>query len=278
MKDLYEDVTYKVSKLVTNSYSTSFSLGVWLLHHSIRRAIYSIYGFVRFADEIVDTFHENNKEKLLNEFEANYYKAYDEGISMNPILNAFQLTFKRYNIDDELIQAFLKSMRWDLHKFDYNEREIKEYIYGSADVVGLMCLKVFVDGDNNRYKELKPYAVRLGSAFQKVNFLRDLNADINQLHRTYFPILKHRPLNAETLSFIIDDITRDFNIARKGILMLPETSRTGVYTAYLYYLSLLRKIKKTQPQKIMESRIRISNLHKMVLLNQAYFSVKANLV
>ncbi|QQS51603.1 MAG: phytoene/squalene synthase family protein [Bacteroidota bacterium] len=278
MTGFYDEVTYKISKLVTNSYSTSFSLGVSLLDPIIRNDIFSIYGFVRFADEIVDTFHDTNKEKLLNDFEASYYLAYREGISLNPILHSFQLTVKKYQIDDALIQAFLKSMRYDLHKKEYDEKGIIEYIYGSADVVGLMCLKVFVYGDEQKYNELKPFAMRLGSAFQKVNFLRDLNNDVTELQRTYFPILRQKSLNHETLKNIIDDITKDFEEARLGILKLPKSSRTGVYTAYLYYLSLLRKIKRTKPKHIMESRIRISNFHKILLLNQAYFSVKANLV
>ncbi len=278
MTGFYDEVTYKISKLVTNNYSTSFSLGVSLLDSSIRKDIFSIYGFVRFADEIVDTFHDTNKEQLLNDFEESYYKAYQEGISLNPILHSFQLTVKKYQIDDALIQAFLTSMRYDLHKKEYDEKGIIEYIYGSADVVGLMCLKVFVYGNEEEYNELKPYAMRLGSAFQKVNFLRDLNNDVSELQRTYFPILRQKPLNQETLRTIIEDINDDFKQARLGILKLPKSARTGVYTAYLYYLSLLRKIKRTKPTRIMESRIRISNFHKILLLNQAYFSVKTNLV
>ncbi|HRP60883.1 MAG TPA: squalene/phytoene synthase family protein, partial [Vicingus sp.] len=213
-KQLFDQVSFKSSKLVTKEYSTSFSIAVNMLAPSIRDAIYSIYGFVRFADEIVDSFHEYNKVDLLNEFELEYYKAMTNDISLNPILNSFQQTVKKYNIPDELISAFMKSMRMDLHKNEYHtHQEYQEYIYGSADVVGLMCLKVFVNGDDQKYNELKDAAMSLGSAFQKVNFLRDLKDDVNDLSRTYFPGVNLKSLTPESKQLMIDEIEPDFKLA-----------------------------------------------------------------
>lgn len=276
--DLFTKVSYQCSKIVTQRYSTSFTLGIRMLDRSLRNPIFSIYGFVRFADEIVDSFHDFDKEKLLSEFEKEYYKAYQSGISLNPILHSFQHTVKRYKIDDELIQAFLNSMRSDLHKKEFDSREIDDYIYGSADVVGLMCLKVFVNGDEKRYEELKPHAMRLGSAFQKVNFLRDLNNDVNNLHRVYFPVLRQNDLTDEIKQEIIEEIKEDFRIAVVGIKRLPKTSKIGVYTAYVYYSKLMNRIEKATAQSILEKRIRVPNLIKFGLLGYCILSRKLRLV
>lgn len=276
MKKLFDEVSFKTSKIVTHKYSTSFSIGVRCLAPSIRDAIYSIYGFVRFADEIVDSFHEYDKEYLLNEFEKSYYKALEHGISMNPILNSFQHTVKKYTIDDELIQAFLNSMKSDLNKKNFNEQEIKEYIYGSAEVVGLMCLKVFVNGDNSVYEKLKPYAMRLGAAFQKINFLRDLRHDTQELYRTYFPILKHQPFDEKSKQIILNDIYTDYEQAMIGLRMLPSEARFGVYTAYLYYCKLTKIIQKTNAIELMNKRISVPSAQKLLLLCRAYLLNKVN--
>jgi phytoene synthase len=272
MKELFDIVSYKCSKVVTQQYSTSFSMGIKLLDKSIRNAIYSIYGFVRFADEIVDTFHDYDKEELLAQFESSYYSAFKSGISLNPILHSFQLTVNKYNIDDELIQAFLKSMKSDLSKKEFDTQEIKDYIYGSADVVGLMCLKVFVNGNEEIYADLKPYAMRLGSAFQKVNFLRDINNDIGQLHRVYFPILNENTLTNDIKKQIINDINEDYRIALIGIKKLPNSSRKGVYAAYLYYKKLTKKIENANANVLLEKRVRIPNFHKIRLLAYCYLN------
>jgi phytoene/squalene synthetase len=279
VKDFYDIVSYDCSKLVTQRYSTSFSLGTRLLTNSIRVHIYNIYGFVRFADEIVDSFHEFNKVDLLNRFEEDLMHAITNKISLNPILNSFQFTLREKKIDKELIQAFLKSMRMDLSKNNYKTKEeYDDYIYGSADVVGLMCLKVFVDGDNSKYDKLKPYAMSLGSAFQKVNFLRDLNADFKNLNRTYFPNLKISNFDEQSKSIIINEIEKDFNHALKGIFMLPESSRLGVYTAYKYYRKLLSKLKSTPSIKIQSARIRVPNYQKMGVLAQSFLKFHLNLI
>ncbi|NNC70489.1 MAG: phytoene/squalene synthase family protein [Flavobacteriaceae bacterium] len=280
MKPLFDQVSKDCSRLVTKSYSTSFSIAVKMLAPSIRPAIYNIYGFVRFADEIVDSFHDYKKEELLSQFEKDYYEAYSKGISMNPILNAFQQTVKEYNIDDHLVQAFLESMKADLNKTVYKTKEeFDAYIYGSADVVGLMCLKVFVNGDQEKYNELKKAAMRLGSAFQKVNFLRDLKDDYEFLNRSYFPNIDLKSLNAEDKKDIISDIENDFNYAFKnGILKLPMEAKFGVYTAYRYYIKLLKKLKKVPSSKIMEQRIRISNPMKLNLLARSYVKYKLKLI
>lgn len=276
MDKLFTDVSYRTSRLVTSAYSTSFSIGVRCLHPSIRDAIYSIYGFVRVTDEIVDTFHEYNKEKLLTDFERAYYEALEEGISLNPILNSFQETVRKYSISDELVQAFLKSMKSDLYKTKFSETEIKEYIYGSADVVGLMCLKVFVNGDEAQYEKLKPYAMRLGSAFQKINFLRDLKHDSIDLNRTYFPVLKTEPFNENTKNIILNDVLEDFRVALIGIRQLPITANLGVYTAYLYYKSLTKRIQRAQAEQILQERISVPNYEKIFLLCKAYTNTKFN--
>ena len=280
MKELFDSVSDGCSKLVTKKYSTSFSLAVNMLSPKIRTDIYNIYGFVRFADEIVDTFHNYDKELLMANFERDYYVAIEQGISLNPILNSFQKTVKRYNIPDEMVQAFLKSMKADLHKTQYETKaEYDEYIYGSADVVGLMCLKVFVDGDNKRYEELKDAAMRLGSAFQKVNFLRDLKDDFEVLNRSYFPNINLGELDAASKQIIIDEIEADFDYAyNNGILKLPVEAKFGVYMAYRYYRRLLKKLKAVPSEKIMDTRIRISDPMKINLLARSYVKYKLNII
>lgn len=279
MKQLFDDVSIDCSKIVTKSYSTSFSMAVKMLSPTIRNPIYCIYGFVRFADEIVDTFHDYNKTELIEKFESDYYKAYSDGISLNPILNSFQAVVKKYNITDDLIQAFLKSMKLDLHKSEYTDSEYKEYIYGSADVVGLMCLKVFVNGDQEKYNELKDAAMRLGSAFQKVNFLRDLKDDYEQLNRSYFPNIDLNALDAKSKASIIADIESDFQYALKnGIMKLPVEAKFGVYTAFRYYRRLLKKLNKIPYSKIIETRVRISNPMKINLLARSYVKYKLKLI
>tara|TARA_B100001758_G_scaffold198869_1_gene177176 strand:+ start:72 stop:905 length:834 start_codon:yes stop_codon:yes gene_type:complete len=272
MISLFNNISQEFSKQVTIKYSTSFSLATKTLDSSIRNHIYNIYGFVRFADEIVDTFHDFPKKELLENFEKNLFMALDNKISLNPILNSFQITVHKFNIDYSLIEAFLKSMRWDLNKKKYkSQKEYKEYIYGSADVVGLMCLKVFVNGDQLKYDELMPYAMALGSAFQKVNFLRDLKNDFENLNRSYFPNIDFTNFSEESKKRIINEIKNDFNLALKGIKKLPNTSRLGVYTAYKYYLKLLYKLEKTPSLKIKTTRIRIPNYQKINLLLYSYF-------
>ncbi|CAM1340867.1 phytoene/squalene synthase family protein [Tenacibaculum amylolyticum] len=280
MKNIFDNVSFKCSKLVTNSYSTSFSLATRMLSPSIREHIYNIYGFVRFADEIVDTFHEYDKEGLLNKFEKDYYLSKHQGISLNPILNSFIHTVNKYNITDDLVQAFLKSMRADLYKTEYKtQEEYNEYIYGSADVVGLMCLKVFVKGDEEKYNKLKAPAMRLGSAFQKVNFLRDLKDDVELLNRSYFPNVNLKQLDAKSKETIIKEIEADFEYAFKnGILQLPVEAKFGVYMAYRYYRKLLKKLSATPSSKIMDTRIRISNPMKINLLARSYVKYKLNLI
>lgn len=280
MKHLFDQVSYDTSKLVTNRYSTSFSMAVKMLSPTIRSAIYNIYGFVRFADEIVDTFHDYNKEELLNDFEIEYYKAYEQGISLNPILNSFQQTVRKYNITDDMVRAFLKSMRADLTKSVYTTKEeYDEYIYGSADVVGLMCLKVFVKGNEERYNELKEAAMRLGSAFQKVNFLRDLKDDYELLNRSYFPNIDLTSLDSDSKAQIIAEIEDDFDYAfNQGILKLPVEAKFGVYMAYRYYRRLLKKLNKVPSSKIIETRVRISNPMKINLLARSYVKYKLNMI
>ena len=280
MKQLFDEVSYACSKLVTQKYSTSFSLATKMLSPKIRSAIYNIYGFVRFADEIVDSFHEYDKETLLKRFETDYYLSKEEGISLNPILNSFVHTVHKYKITDDLVQAFLKSMKADLYKTEYKTvEEYNEYIYGSADVVGLMCLKVFVNGDKQKYDELKDAAMRLGSAFQKVNFLRDLKDDFEVLNRSYFPNVDLKELNARSKELIIKDIEADFDYAfQNGILKLPVEAKFGVFMAYRYYKKLLKKLKATPSSKIMDTRIRISNPMKINLLARSYVKYKLNLI
>ncbi|MDT0295092.1 phytoene/squalene synthase family protein [Mesonia ostreae] len=279
MKATFDLVSKLCSKEVTQSYSTSFSIATRLLAPSIRQDIYNIYGFVRFADEIVDTFHNYDKEFLFNRFEEDLYLALEHKISLNPILNAFQETVHRYNISKELYKAFLKSMRTDLHKTTYlSQEEYQDYIYGSADVVGLMCLKVFVNGDQEKYDELKEDAMRLGSAFQKVNFLRDLKADYEDLNRSYFPNANLEQLDEDTKKEIITEIEEDFAHALNGISKLPVEAKLGVYTAYIYFYKLLNKLKSTPSLKIKGQRIRVPNYQKAGLLAKSYLSCRFNLI
>ena len=280
MKELFDQVSYNCSKVVTKMYSTSFSLATNMLAQGIRPHIYNIYGFVRFADEIVDTFHDYDKAFLLDKFEKDYYISKELGVSLNPILNAFIHTVKEFNITDDLVQAFLKSMRDDLYKTEYTtEEEYNAYIYGSADVVGLMCLKVFVNGDEGKYNDLKEPAKRLGSAFQKVNFLRDLKDDMQTLNRSYFPNIDLRELNAHSKEEIIKDIEADFDFAyNNGILKLPVDAKFGVFMAYRYYRKLLKKLKATPSSEIMDTRIRISDPMKINLLARSYVKYKLNLI
>ena len=279
MKKLFDQVSENCSKIVTESYSTSFTLATKMLDRSIRQDIYNIYGFVRFADEIVDSFHDFNKEELLNLFELDLKKSIKDKISLNPILNSFQKTLIKHDIDIKLVNSFLKSMRWDLDKKVYlNKQEFDEYIYGSADVVGLMCLKVFVDGDEEKYNELKPFAMSLGSAFQKVNFLRDLKADHESLNRSYFPNLNIDKFDEKSKTIILNEINKDFSHALKGIFLLPSSARFGVYTAYKYYLKLLNKLKNTNPLKIKSTRIRVPNYQKINVLARSYVRYRLNIL
>ena len=279
MKKLFDSVSEDCSRSVTQSYSTSFSMATKMLDASIRNHIYNIYGFVRFADEIVDSFHEYPKEELLNRFEDDLYFSLTNKISLNPILNSFQKTVNVFSIDKTLIAAFLKSMRWDLEKKVYKtEKDYKDYIYGSADVVGLMCLKVFVKGDNTKYKELKPSAMALGSAFQKVNFLRDLKNDYQELDRTYFPNVNFNNFDEDSKQSIIDDIEKDFEFALKGIFKLPNEARFGVYTAYKYYNKLLMKLKRTPSDSIQNKRIRVPNYQKITVFARSYLKYRLNLL
>lgn len=279
MIHLFDEVAYECSQKVTNGYSTSFSSAVRMLAPSIRPAVHSVYGFVRFADEVVDTFHEKDKKLLLDKFEWDLYQSLEMGISLNPILHAFQKTIKEYNIDIELVDAFLKSMRMDLEKKEYKtQKEYQDYIYGSADVVGLMCLKIFVNGSNEEYEKLKPTAMKLGSAFQKVNFLRDLKNDSEILERSYFPGVDLKNLSPDVKMKIVSEIKADFDAAYEGIKQLPTSSKFGVYTAFRYYKQLLKKLQKTPSNKLMETRIRVSDYHKFGLLIQSYLNIKLNIV
>ena len=279
MKKLFDQISEECSKNVTNSYSTSFSLATMMLSNSIRQDIYNIYGFVRFADEIVDTFHNYNKKELFRRFVDDLNHSLSEKISLNPILNSFQKTVHKYGIHKELINAFLKSMKLDLNKKNYKtSKEYKDYIYGSADVVGLMCLKVFVSGNESEYKKLKPYAMALGSAFQKVNFLRDLNDDYQKLDRVYFPGIDYSSFDENAKNKIMTDIESDFSKALKGIYMLPNNSKFGVYAAYKYYKRLLIKLKKSSYLKIKEQRIRVPNYQKVDVLARSYVRYRLNIL
>ena len=278
MKSLFDQLSAQCSKRTTQQYSTSFSLGIKLLDSTLHRPIYGIYGFVRFADEIVDSFHEYNKEELLRDFKKDTYKAIYNSISLNPILNEFQYVVNKYNINHQLIDTFLKSMEMDLNEKNHDAMSYEEYILGSAEVVGLMCLQVFVEGNEEKYKTLKPFAMSLGSAFQKVNFLRDLKADYETLGRSYFPEIEMKSFNKEHKQQIELDIAADFKMALKGIKKLPRKSRMGVYLAYAYYLQLFRKIKHTPVEQIMESRIRIPNVTKLGLMFQSLVQHQLNLL
>lgn len=278
MKALFDQVSQKTSKLVTRQYSTSFSLGIRFLHETFHEPIYAIYGFVRLADEIVDSFHDYDKTTLLEEFKRDAYLSIERGISLNPVLNSFQKVVHQFNIEKELIDSFLKSMTMDLEKKEYTEEGYKEYILGSAEVVGLMCLRVFTERDNRLYQDLKPFAMALGSAFQKINFLRDLNADYVGMGRIYFPNVDMRNLNENIKQEIEADIEIDFNTGLKGIKMLPKRSRLGVYVAYIYYRSLFNKIRGVKSKHILNTRVRIPNPQKVLLFAGSYLRNSLNLL
>lgn len=279
MQNLFDEISFRTSCLVTQSYSTSFSSAVRLLDRGIRPAIYSIYGFVRLADEIVDTFHKYDKKELLQKFENDYYDAVRCGISLNPVLNAFQITVGKYGIPDDLIRAFLKSMKTDLVKQDHNTRdETAEYIYGSAEVVGLMCLRVFVLGNEKLYTELEAPAKRLGSAFQKVNFLRDIKDDTNLLNRKYFHTVIESGFDEKVKKEITDDVDEEFRDALQGIKKLPSNSRLGVLVAFYYYKKLLVIIRKTPAEQLLKQRVRVPDFVKLFLLIKAYIINKLNLL
>ena len=264
--DLYNSTALACSKAATQRYSTSFSLGIKLLGSPVREAIYSVYGFVRFADEIVDTFHDHDKASLLERFRQDTFRAMDEGISTNPILQSFQITANRYCIDKELIGSFFDSMAMDLNFKEYDRKSYQSYIYGSAEVVGLMCLRVFYRDEHQKYETLKFSARKLGEAFQKVNFLRDVQADIDERGRTYFPHVDLKNFSLVQKEQIEKEIEKDFQDAYDGIVQLKREARLGVYIAYIYYQKLFRKIKKKSPTDIMQQRIRISNWTKIALL------------
>ncbi len=278
MKELFDTVSLKTSKITTKSYSTSFSMGIRFLNHKFHNPIYAIYGFVRLGDEIVDTFHGYDKQKLFQEFLGDVDNAINDRISLNPILNSFQHVYHKYNVNRELVDLFLNSMEMDLQMKNYDHKGYKNYILGSAEVVGLMCLKVFCEGDDELYIKLKPYAMSLGSAFQKINFLRDLNADFYNLGRTYFPNVDLNNFNKLVKRQIEDDIEKDFKHGLEGIRMLPSSARFGVYMAYIYFHGLFTKIRKTAPAKVMKKRIRISNPRKYLLFLNSYVKFKFNLI
>jgi len=274
MKSLFDSSSLKCSKVVTNAYSTSFSLGIKLFAPSIRPAIYAIYGFVRYADEIVDSFENYNQKELFKDFVADYHQSLDRKISLNPIINSFQDVVHKFHLQT-YAEDFLKRMESDLHVTEYDTKEAYEnYIYGSADVVGLMCLRIFVNNDEQKFSELKEAARHLGSAFQKINFLRDFKDDTEKLGRSYFPNLSHNELDNVTKKEIIDDIELDLEAAYKGIIQLPMESKLGVYIAYRYYLKLLKKLKKADSKKILNERIRISNGIKLFILTKSYIRYK----
>jgi len=269
MIDLFHTSSESCSRQFTQRYSTSFSSAIRLLHDDLRQPIYNIYGFVRLADEIVDTFHHMDKSTMLADFKRETYASIERGLSLNPILHSFQLTVNQYNIDHKLIEAFFRSMEFDLSKKNYDEAGYKEYIYGSAEVVGLMCLYVFCEGDQKLYDHLEAPARSLGAAFQKVNFLRDIKADYNGLSRVYFPGCDFNNFTEEDKRRIEADIQRDFDHAYTGIEELPLKARFGVYVAYKYYLSLFKKIRRTEPAEILDARIRIPNYHKALIVLRA---------
>ena len=278
MMEIFHEVSSQCSRITTERYSTSFSSAIKLLNKELRMPIYQIYGFVRFADEIVDTFHSYNKSELLLSFKAETYAAIERGISLNPILHSFQQVVNQYHIDHDLIEAFFNSMESDLSKFSYDDQGYRDYIYGSAEVVGLMCLCVFCDGNKTQYLELKPFAKALGAAFQKVNFLRDIKADSEGLKRVYFPGVDFSNFTLRDKRAIEQDIQNDFSMAYEGILKLPMKARFGVYVAYKYYLSLFKKIKKSQPDTLLEDRIRIPNFSKVMIVMRAGLRSQLNIL
>lgn len=278
MKDLFDDVSFNISKLVTGSYSTSFSAGIYLLNNRLRQPLYSIYAFVRCADEIVDSFHGYDKQKLLEEFRRETFLAIERGISTNPVLNSFQHSVWNYQIDHSLITTFLDSMEMDLEQHNYNREKFDKYILGSAEVVGLMCLHVFTEKDHILYENLKESAQKLGAAFQKVNFLRDMQSDYQVLGRTYFPHINFNSFSEDDKRSIENEIESDFAEALHGIRRLPPSSRLGVYIAYKYYRELLKKIKRLSASRVRTARIRVSNANKLYLMLQSYLEHQLKLV
>jgi 15-cis-phytoene synthase len=278
MKALFDNVSIRCSRLTTKAYSTSFSLGISCLEKELRDPIYAIYGFVRFADEIVDTFHDYDKAKLLERFKEDTYRSIEDGISLNPILNSFQRAVSRYGIERELIDQFLKSMEMDLQGQSYDQSTFEEYVLGSAEVVGLMCLRVFTKGDRKMFDHLKPFAMSLGAAFQKINFLRDLKADYVGMGRTYFPNLKVDRFDEDSKKQIEESIESDFALGFEGIKQLPRSSRLGVYVAYVYYLALFSKIRNTPSHMVLSQRIRIRNRHKARLLAYSFVKHQLNMI
>lgn len=276
--DLYTKTTLQCSKVITEHYSTSFTLGIKTLDRRFHLPIYAIYGFVRYADEIVDTFEGYDKKTLLSRFKSDTYVAIEEGISLNPVLHSFQLIVNKYKIDHELIESFLHSMEMDLYYADYNQEGYEAYIYGSAEVVGLMCLRVFCEGNLSEYDRLKADAKRLGSAFQKVNFLRDIKSDFQERGRTYFPDVDFTNFTLEDKKAIENDIQADFDAALRGILELPKGAKGGVYLAYKYYLRLFDKIKNCPASRIQNERIRVPDYQKMTLLASTYFQMRLNVL
>ena len=278
MKEIFDQISAECSRITTQRYSTSFSWGIYLMSKKLRAPIYAIYGFVRFADEIVDTFHEYDKKYLLEKFKRDCFEAIEQGISLNPVLHSFQKVVNDYDIDHELITLFLKSMEMDLEPGIYSSERYEQYILGSAEVVGLMCLSVFTNGDKEFYERLKPFAMKLGSTFQKVNFLRDVKADYQQLNRNYFPNVNLADFSEAQKMAIQQEIADEFELAFIGIKQLPLSSRQGVYMAYIYYKKLFEKIKKVTASEIMDKRIRISNGHKLGLMLDTMIRYKMNVI
>jgi phytoene synthase len=278
MKSLYDQVSFHLSKIVTKSYSTSFSMGIKSLSKELRDPIYAIYGFVRLADEIVDSFHEYDKRLLFDRFKKDVDLSLEEKISLNPVLNSFQSVVNEYNIEYELIEAFMASMEMDLEKKEYDREKFDKYVLGSAEVVGLMCLRVFVNGQEEKYQALKPFGMRLGAAYQKINFLRDLKADFDGMGRSYFPDIDLNHFSEEDKKTIEKEIEEDFKEGYKGILMLPDSSRMGVYLSYIYYFNLFKKIKSLSANKVASKRIRIADSFKYLLLISSYLKFKLNII
>lgn len=278
MEDLFNLTTFECSRLITQRYSTSFTLGIKTLHKRFHFPIYAIYGFVRYADEIVDTFHDKDKRALIDDFEQDTYKAIKEGISLNPVLHSFQMVVNEYDIEVDLIKAFLHSMKMDLDQSHYQQAGYEEYIYGSAEVVGLMCLAVFCEGNKAQYRELVPSAKRLGAAFQKVNFLRDIKSDYEDRGRVYFPGVDFKDFSKSHKQKIEEDIQEDFDAALEGIKQLPDGARMGVYLAYRYYLNLFKKIRHASPDRILQERVRIADGYKFILLVQTYLSYRLHII
>jgi len=278
MKELFDKVSIHCSRITTHAYSTSFSLGIKCLAPQLRDPIYAIYGFVRFADEIVDSFHDFDKKDLLSRFKHDTYLSIKDGISLNPILNSFQAVYRAYQIEEELVEQFLRSMEMDLTKVNYDPDTFNKYVLGSAEVVGLMCLRVFCEGDGKLFDDLKPFAMRLGAAFQKINFLRDMKADYIDMGRSYFPEVEMETFNDQCKRKIEESIKKDFEEGYKGITKLPRTSRLGVYVAYVYYLALYEKIRNTPSEAVMKRRISIWNGHKAGLLAYSYVKHRLHLI